>query len=135
MAPEEGVTRYFSDRDDELSAETKRNYSYQLKAFTNWCEEAGVTNLNQLTGKKIQEFKQWRMESVKPVTLKNDMWTVKTFMQFCEHINVSQRVSIGRYASRVSTTKTRSRTIASPARRHASSAPISKNTSMPPSAT
>lgn len=86
MSPEEGVNRYFDDR-NELSAKTKQNYRYQLKEFTKWCDKRNITNLNELTGKKIQEFKRWRMDLVKPATVKNNMWTVKTFMQFCEHIN------------------------------------------------
>lgn len=87
MSPEEAVNLYMEDRHDELSKTTRRKYGYQLNAFTKWCDEKGVNNLNELTGRKLQEFKDWRGEQVKPLTLKNNLWTVKSLVQFCEHID------------------------------------------------
>ena len=88
MSPTEAVNRYFKDRENELSETTKREYGYRLNAFTEWCDKVGLDNLNDLTALDVQNFKEWRAKSVKHITLKGDMWTVRSLIEFCEHIGV-----------------------------------------------
>lgn len=89
MSPDEAVNRYFKDRENELSKTTKREYGYRLNAFTEWCEKVDLDNMNELTALDVQNFKEWRAGSVKHITLKGDMWTVRSFIEFCEHIGVT----------------------------------------------
>jgi len=91
ISPEEAVNYYLRDRADEVSHETHRKHGDRLKQFVIWCDQEGYTNLNDLTGRDLLEFKDWRGENIKPITLKNNLWTLKKFLRFCEDIDAVPR--------------------------------------------
>ncbi|WP_254524010.1 hypothetical protein [Natrinema caseinilyticum] len=41
---------------------TVRNHRYHTNHFLDWCDEAGIDNLNDLSGRDIQRFRLWRNE-------------------------------------------------------------------------
>jgi hypothetical protein len=53
----------------------------------------GEVYLNTLTSDDIQQFKEWRQERVKTITLKTDMTCIKGFIRFCEHIDAVPKTS------------------------------------------
>ncbi|GAB6861246.1 tyrosine-type recombinase/integrase [Haloplanus litoreus] len=87
ISPEEAVNLYLSNRADEVAHETHRKHGDRLKQFVIWCDETDRTNLNELTGRDLLSFKEWRSEGVKTITLKNNLWTLKKFLRFCEDID------------------------------------------------
>jgi integrase/endogenous inhibitor of DNA gyrase (YacG/DUF329 family) len=88
IPPHEAKNRYLKDKSTDVTDSTLSNYRTTLDGFCNWlCNEAGVKTLNTLTSDEIQQFKEWRLERVKTITLKTDMTCIKGFIQFCEHIN------------------------------------------------
>lgn len=54
--------------------------------FCKWLHTEGITDLRNLDSDEIQRYKEHRLEKVKPITARNDMRTVKNFVQFCESI-------------------------------------------------
>jgi hypothetical protein len=58
LAPKEAVEMYFSARRDELTKETLRKQQSRLGAFLTWCEETDLENLNNLTGRDLQRYRQ-----------------------------------------------------------------------------
>jgi site-specific recombinase XerD len=85
--PQEAVTEYLNDISAELAATTIANHEYRLKQFLDWTNEAGINNMNNITGRKLQEFKQWKQGEVAKVTLKNHLSTLRQFIEFCEDTN------------------------------------------------
>ncbi|WP_227354186.1 tyrosine-type recombinase/integrase [Haladaptatus salinisoli] len=99
ISPQEAVNYYLRDRADEIAHETHRKHDDRLKQFVAWCDETNRTNLNELTGRDLLTFKEWRSEGIKQITLKNNLWTVKKFLRFCENIDavppgISEKVLI-----------------------------------------
>lgn len=99
ISPEEAVNYYLSNREDEVAHETHRKHGDRLKQFLKWCDETDRGNMNDLTGRDLLEFKEWRSEGIKAITLKNNLWTVKKFLRFCEDIDgappgISEKVLI-----------------------------------------
>lgn len=86
--PHEAKNRYLKDKSTDVTDSTLSNYEITLNVFCKWLtDEAGVATLNTLTSDEIQQFKEWRLEQVKTITLKTDMTCIKDFVRFCEHIN------------------------------------------------
>lgn len=87
MSPHEAVTEYLADRKNELAETSHENHRYRLQRFLGWADETGLDDMNKITGRKLQRFKQWRSEDVNNVTLKNQLGTIRQFFAFCERIN------------------------------------------------
>jgi len=89
--PRDAVKRYLRDRKGEITDKTYYNYSTTLKRFIEWCEETEITDMNDLDSELIDRFKEWRLEDVKPITAKNDMGTIKNFIEYCATIQAVPR--------------------------------------------
>ncbi|WP_423999358.1 tyrosine-type recombinase/integrase [Haloarcula salina] len=86
ITPRRAKELYLEDRTD-LSDTSKQNHGYRVERFVEWCEENGIDNLNEMTGRRIHEFKVWRAEEVNNVTLQNQLGTIRQFLSFCERID------------------------------------------------
>ncbi|MDY6776371.1 MAG: site-specific integrase [Halobacteria archaeon] len=94
LEPEEGVEMYLDTREDELSRETLRKQKTRLDAFLSWCEDRGIKNLNELTGRDLQRYRQWCKKGkgdgygkVKNVTLRSNLTTLRVFLEYCANID------------------------------------------------
>ncbi|WP_217255555.1 site-specific integrase [Natronococcus occultus] len=76
MHPTEAVQTYLDGRTD-LSPSSKENHEYRLERFLEWCEEEGIDDMNDLTGRNLHQHKIWRSQDVNNVTLKNQLGTVR----------------------------------------------------------
>ncbi|ELY92645.1 site-specific integrase [Natrialba taiwanensis] len=85
-APQEAVTDFLEDQKEGQAKNTVQNYKYALRPFVDFCHENQIENLNDLTGRRLKEFKTWRGKQVSLTTLRNQMWTLKKFMRFCQAI-------------------------------------------------
>ncbi|WP_423999362.1 tyrosine-type recombinase/integrase [Haloarcula salina] len=85
-APQEAVTSFLEDQKEGQAKNTVQNYKYALRPFVDFCHENQIENLNDLTGRRLKEFKTWRGKQVSLTTLRNQMWTLKKFMRFCQAI-------------------------------------------------
>ena len=93
LAPREAVRLYLSDRQDDLAESTLTGQKYRLEAFCDWCDEEGIENLNELSGRDLHRYKVWRREGngegrepIKPVTLRGQLATIRAFLRFCGDI-------------------------------------------------
>ncbi|MFC7115827.1 site-specific integrase [Natronoarchaeum sp. GCM10025703] len=93
IAPNKAVDLYLEARDD-TSEKTMETQYYRLQAFLAWCDEEGVANLNDLTGRDMYAYRIWRREGgysdvdeeLAPSTLHGDMATMRAFLRFCGEI-------------------------------------------------
>jgi len=90
--PQEAVDMYLEGRGDAAD-DTIEAHDYQLRAFVSWCDEEGITNLNDLSGRDFCAYRVWRREGsysgqeLKSVTLRGDMATMRAFLRFCADID------------------------------------------------
>ena len=91
LQPSEAVDLYLEARDD-ASESTLDGHYYRLKAFVAWCDEEGITNLNDVSGRDLYSYRVWRREGgysgqeLKTVTLRGDLATLRAFLRFCADI-------------------------------------------------
>ncbi|WP_255246093.1 tyrosine-type recombinase/integrase [Halolamina sp. CBA1230] len=89
MSPHEAVNEYLADKQSEVVNSTFHNHKHRLNVFLEWCEENGLEDMNNVRGRHLHEFKKWRAQDIKRVTLNNQLGTVRQFLQFCERLDVA----------------------------------------------
>jgi len=90
ISPAEAKEMYLNARKHEVSQSTLDGYHYRLKHFIRWCENVeGLDNMNDLTGRKLQQFKTWRRDDgdLKPITLEGNLDALRVFIRWCESID------------------------------------------------
>lgn len=90
--PKDAANRYLRDKEGHISDKTHYNYSTTLRRFLEWCDDAGIEDMNDLDSELIDRFKEWRLDDVKPITARNDMRTISNFIEYAESI---QAVPVG----------------------------------------
>jgi len=93
ISPAEAKEMYLDARKHEVSQSTLDGYHYRLKHFIRWCEQVeGLDNMNDLTGRKLQQFKTWRRDDgdLKPITLEGNLDALRVFIRWCESIDAVQ---------------------------------------------
>ncbi|NGM69202.1 tyrosine-type recombinase/integrase [Natronolimnobius sp. AArcel1] len=67
---------------------TVRNHRYRTNHFIEWCEEEGIDNLNDLSGRDIQQFRLWRKGDgeLNKLTLRMQMSTLRVFLKWAGSI-------------------------------------------------
>ncbi|WEL27341.1 tyrosine-type recombinase/integrase [Haloferax volcanii] len=89
--PHDAKNRYLNDKKPGVTKKTLKNYRTTTRQFCNWLDEQGITNLNDLDSEVIQRYKEHRLSNVKVITARQDMMTIKQYIQFCEHIQAVPR--------------------------------------------
>lgn len=90
--PHDAKQRYLKKKEAHVSEKTIYNYDTALKRFLEFLNERGIDNMGDVDSDEIVRFESWRLDDVKAITCRNDMRTVKNFIQFCETI---QAVPVG----------------------------------------
>ncbi|WP_144901398.1 tyrosine-type recombinase/integrase [Halobellus captivus] len=88
LTPWEAVKMYLDHREPELSEKSVMNHKYRLDVFLEFCEERGIENLNELTGRDLHRFRTWRSEQdITTMTLRTNLATLRVFLEFCASID------------------------------------------------
>lgn len=87
LRPSKAIEMYLASREDELTKKSRQNIHTDLRIFRQWCETEGIGNMNEVDGRTLATFKTWRGDQVKLITLKNNLWSIKKFIRFCEKVD------------------------------------------------
>jgi site-specific recombinase XerD len=91
ITPREAVEMYLKDRD--IATSTRRAHRRRLKRLVRWCDDEGLTNLNDLTGRDIHQFKIEEFDSKEnggdysKETIRSVMDTIRVFTRWCASID------------------------------------------------
>jgi len=87
--PDTAVELYLADRESEVSQATLYSHSSRLGQFVRWCGEQNLTNLNELTGRQLHEYRLWRRRDgdLSPASEKTQMGTLRVFIRWLESID------------------------------------------------
>src|SRR6056297_620787 len=63
---------------------TVQNHRYRLKHFLEWCDEEGIDNLNDLSGRDLQRYRLWlaNKEDLNALTMKNMTSGFRVFLKW-----------------------------------------------------
>lgn len=82
--PQTAVELYLTDREPEVRQSTLRTHRSRLRYFVKWCDGKGIDNLNELTGRRLHEFRIWRRDGgdLAPPSEKTQMATLRVFLRW-----------------------------------------------------
>lgn len=83
LTPRDGVGRFLQSRQTDSTSETLRSYRDRCMRFVRWCEGQELLNLNQLTGRHLNEYLSHRKETCNQTTLNNEFGTLAKLFEYC----------------------------------------------------
>jgi site-specific recombinase XerD len=88
IEPSEAVTLYLEHKQTDATPSTVQSHEYRLNAFLRWCDEKGIYDMNELTGRDIHQYRVWRRKDgdLSPASEKTQMDTIRVFIRYCEQI-------------------------------------------------
>lgn len=89
LSPSEAAARWLDHLRSRRAESTVSSYDYRLRQFIEWCEEESITAMSEVTGWELDEFERYRRgEGIETVSLKNELGTLKNFLEYCAQIEV-----------------------------------------------
>ncbi|ELY69959.1 tyrosine-type recombinase/integrase [Natrinema versiforme] len=87
--PETALDLYLADRENDVTQATLYSHSSRIGHLVRWCQEKEITNLNELTGRLLHEYRLWRREEgdLSPASEKTQMDTIRVFVRWLESID------------------------------------------------
>jgi integrase len=85
--PRDALTRYLRDKRTHASDKTVANYKSTLERFCDWLADEGYHDLREIDSEIVQQYTEYRLESIKPISARNDLRTITNYIRFCESIN------------------------------------------------
>ncbi|WP_135366306.1 tyrosine-type recombinase/integrase [Halosimplex halophilum] len=88
ISPERAVELYLDHRRNEVANATLRSHRSRLNQFRQWCREEEITNLNELSGRDLYQYRTWRKNEgdLSKVSLKTQLVTLRVFVKWLESI-------------------------------------------------
>ncbi|WP_238378378.1 tyrosine-type recombinase/integrase [Haloarcula rubripromontorii] len=72
----------------EMADSTAQSYRYRVQPFLEYCDEAGIDDLSDLTTRDIKEFEACRWNSdLQRNTLNNQFGTLRLWFEYCRDLN------------------------------------------------
>lgn len=92
IEPETALEMYLREREEEIRESTLRAHRKRLRKFIEWCDENEISDLNDLSGRDLYEYRLWRKDvgDINRVTLKTNLTTLRVFVKFLERIDAVQ---------------------------------------------
>nr|WP_251328580.1 site-specific integrase [Haloplanus sp. HW8-1] len=89
IEPDTALELYLADRKNNVTEATIYSHRSRLGHFVRWCAEEEISNLNELTGRKLHRFRLWRRDEgdLAPATEKTQMDTLRVFIRWVESID------------------------------------------------
>ncbi len=86
LTPTDAVDQYLASRQADAAQSTIQNHRYRLKQFLRWADQTGLDDMTEMSGRKAEQYKNWRLTSgeVNTVTLEQQLRTFRVFIRWCE---------------------------------------------------
>lgn len=89
LEPSTAKQMYLDERQHELAQATLQSHGYRLKQFVQWCEQAGLDNLNDLTSRDIHRYRVKRRneDGLATASMKCQLATLRMYLRFCASVD------------------------------------------------
>ncbi len=83
---------YLQSRQSELANSSLAAHRRRLSLFVDWCDEAGINTLDELSARDLHEFRVWRQQGIKkdsisPETLRSSLLTLRVYLRFAASVD------------------------------------------------
>ena len=79
---------YLEHKSTRCSNVTVQSHEYRLNFFVEWCDANDITNMNELSGRDLHEFRLWRKAEggLNKISMQTQMSTLRVFIRWCGSI-------------------------------------------------
>lgn len=98
IAPDEAVNRYLETRMSEVAESTLAGYERSLSVFTDFCEQSRIENLNNLSGRDVDDYRIYRrqessdkVDTLSTKTMRDEMYLLRDFLDYLEDIEAVEQ--------------------------------------------
>ena len=91
--PETAFELYIAEKETSVADATVASHKSRLSFLLRWCAERDIENLNELTGRRLQEFQLWRRNvgDLTKVSEKTQMDTLRVFVKWLESVDAVEQ--------------------------------------------
>ena len=91
--PETAFELYIAEKETSVADSTVASHRSRLGFLLRWCQEREIENLNELTGRTLQEYRLWRRNvgDLTKVSEKTQMDTLRVFVKWLESIDAVEQ--------------------------------------------
>lgn len=88
IEPSKARELYLQHKRAECTPATVKGQKYRTSHFVRWCEQNGINNMNDITGRDLHEYRLWRREDgdLNQVSMSSQMSTIRVFIRWCATI-------------------------------------------------
>ena len=88
LDPRTAQNLYLKHKETECSPKTLRTHRYRTKYFMQWCDEKDIDNLNELSGRDLQNYRLWLDEEAElsKISLNQQLSTIRVFLKWAASI-------------------------------------------------
>lgn len=94
ISPEEGIDRFLEHKETDIRPKTVAEYRRKLDNFRQFCEMRRIDNLNDFTGRQVDDYETWRRKDspqqsdpLSPKTMRDEMYLLRDFFRYLERID------------------------------------------------
>ena len=94
----EGIKSYLKSKERDISGKTRQEYRTKLEFFAEYCDSIGLENLNNVNGRVINQFKNWRAagssdnsKMLSNKTMQDNLYLLRDFIRHLEKIEAVYR--------------------------------------------
>ena len=89
LSPRDALSRWLNKLRVSKRESTVSAYHYRLKHFIKFCEDEGIDSIREVSGWDVETYETARRErGLEPITLNNELGTLKNFFEYCARIEV-----------------------------------------------
>lgn len=90
LSPREAWRKWVDRRRPDSTKHSVKSYHYRMKLFVEWCEDQNIETVSELNGWALDQYETHRRgEEIAPVTLREEMKTLRQFAEYLERIGVA----------------------------------------------
>lgn len=88
IEPSTAQQLYLDHKASHYAERTVQSHRYRTNYFVQWCQENGIDNLNELTGRDLHKYRLWRKNTgdLSTITVQTQMNTIRVFLDWCGSI-------------------------------------------------
>jgi integrase len=88
MGPREARDDYLQERQEDARFETLRTIRKGLNLFVKWCEEQEIRNMNEISGRQLNKYKNWCKDTSdnNTVSLNGILGVLRRFLVYCVRV-------------------------------------------------
>jgi site-specific recombinase XerD len=102
LNPRMGTELFLEHKATDCTDSTVQNHRYRMKHFLEWCEKEATDNLNDLSGRDLQQYRLWIADNndINAVTMKNMTSGFRVFLKWAGSVHTHPQI---RFVSKLMT--------------------------------